>query len=125
MVKTIISIVVTIALMIGLCLYEVYYVQTTFDNFHEVLRTLQHKAAMETASYDDGLAVREFWDEHKTHLHVWVPHTVLYEIDYQLDEAVGCICVEDYQSALPKMEVLLGLSENIPNSYSLNFQNIF
>ena len=125
MVKTIISIVVTIALMIGLCLYEVYYVQTTFDNFHEVLRTLQHKAAMENASYDDGLAVREFWDEHKTHLHVWIPHTVLYEIDYQLDEAIGFLRIEDYESALPKIEVILGLSENIPDGYILSFGNIF
>jgi hypothetical protein len=100
-------------------------VQTTFDNFHEVLRTLQHKTAMESASYDDGLAVREFWDEHKTHLHVWVPHTVLYEIDYQLDEAIGFLRIEDYESALPKIEVILGLSENIPDGYILSFGNIF
>ena len=125
MVKTIVSIIITVALMFGLCLYEVNYVQTTFESFHGILRTLQHKTALGNVSYDDGLAAREFWDEHKVYLHVWVPHTVLYEIDYQLDEAIGFLRVEDYNAALPKIEVILGLSENVPDGYTLSFGNIF
>ena len=124
MIKTIVSIAVTLALMIGLCVYEVHYVQTTFDAFHSILRTLQHKTAMGNVTYDDGLATREFWDQHKILLHVWVPHTVLYEIDYQLDEAIGFLRVEQYEDALPKIEVLLGLSENVPDGYTLSFGNI-
>ncbi len=125
MIKTIASIIITLALMIGLCIYEVHYVQVTFDSFHEVLRTLQHKTALGTVTYDDGLATREFWDNHKILLHVWVPHTVLYEIDYQLDEAIGFLRVEEYNDALPKIEVLLGLSENVPDGYTFSLGNIF
>ena len=47
------------------------------------------------------------------------------EVDYQLYEAVGYLYIRDYQSAMPKIEVLLGMCENIPQSYTLNFYNIF
>ena len=77
------------------------------------------------AAYEDGVAVQTYWREKKKTLHVCLPHTALQEVDYQLDEAVGCLYVKDYDSALPKVEVLLGLSESIPHSYSFNLQNIF
>ena len=125
MIRTIASILITIAVLFGVSLYEVHYVQTTFDKFEEILHSLQHKTALGTVSYDDGLAVREFWDENKKMLHVWVPHTVLYEIDYQLDEAIGFLFVEEYSDALPKIEVLLGLSENVPDGYIFSLGNVF
>ena len=49
----------------------------------------------------------------------------LQEIDYQLDEAIGFLYVREYKDALPKIEVLIGLSENIPQEYSLHIGNIF
>lgn len=125
MIRTIASVLITLALLLGVSLYEVHYVQATFDQFEEILHSLQHKTVIGTVSYDDGLAVREFWDENKKMLHVWVPHTVLFEIDYQLDEAIGFLFVEEYSDALPKIEVLLGLSENVPDGYTFSLGNIF
>lgn len=125
MIRTIASIFITLALLVGVSVFEIFYVTRTFDCFHEALQSLYQKTENAAATYEDGVAVQTYWQAKKKILHVWLPHSALQEIDYQLDEAVGCIYVEDYQSALPKMEVLLGLSENIPNSYSLNFQNIF
>ena len=58
-------------------------------------------------------------------MHMWVPHTPLAEIDYQLDEAIGNLYIQDYDGAIPNIEVLLGLSENIPKSYTLSLGNIF
>ena len=125
MIRTMVSAFITLALLLGLSFYEANYVQRKFEEFYTALHTLKSKTELSTVSYNDGLSMREFWDKHKIVMHVWIPHTVLYEIDYQLDEAIGFIYVEDYKSALPKIEVILGLSENVPKGYTLTLGNIF
>lgn len=125
MIKTIISAIITLALIIGVSIFEIHYVQTTFAVFHDELRTLRHKTELGQATYSDGLAVRSYWDTKKRIMHIWVPHTSLSEIDYQLDEAIGFLYVQDYTAALPKIEVILGLSENVPYGYTLHLGNIF
>ena len=125
MVKTILSAFITLALLLGVSFYEASYVQNQFEKFYTSLHALKRKVELGEVSYTDGLSLREFWDKHKITMHVWIPHTVLYEIDYQLDEAIGFIYVKDLESALPKIEVLLGLSENVPKGYTLTLGNIF
>ncbi len=125
MIRTIASIFITLALILGVSFYEIYYVQSTFDLFENSLRTLKDKTEHEIVNYGDGLAVRELWDTKKQVMHIWIPHTVLQEIDYQLDEAIGFLYVEEYTNALPKIEVLIGLSENVPKGYTFHLGNIF
>ena len=125
MIRTIVSILVTLALILGVSIYDIHFVQATFQTFHTELRALKQKAELDTATYSDGLAVRSYWDTKKKVMHIWVPHTPLAEIDYQLDEAIGYLYVQDYEGAMPNIEVLLGLSENIPDSYTLSLGNIF
>ena len=125
MVRTMISAFITLALLLGVSFYEANYVQHKFQEFYTSLHSLKRKAELGTVSYTDGLSIRAFWDDHKITMHVWIPHTVLYEIDYQLDEAIGFIYAKDLESALPKIEVLLGLSENVPKGYTLTLGNIF
>ena len=125
MIRTIISILVTAVLLFGLAFYEAVYVQNTFEDFHLILEQLKRKAETGDASYSDGLAVREYWESEKKELHVWVSHNSLQEIDYQLDETIGFLFVAQYNDALPKIEVLLGLSENIPRNYALALGNVF
>ncbi len=124
MIRTVASIFITLALILGVSIYEIYYVQTTFQTFETALRSLKTKTEQGVVSYNDGLAVRELWDKKKHIMHVWIPHTPLQEIDYQLDEAIGFLYVEEYSDALPKIEVLIGLSENIPHGYTLHIGNI-
>ena len=124
MIRTIASIFITLALIIGVSAYEIYYVQTTFQAFEKSLRSLKTKTEQGLVSYNDGLSVRELWDKKKRTMHIWVPHTALQEIDYQLDEAIGFLYVEEYSDALPKIEVLIGLSENIPRGYTFHIGNI-
>lgn len=124
MIRIIASIFITLGLILGVSLYEIYYVQTTFKAFETALRTLKDKTEHGTVNYGDGLAVRELWDTQKTIMHVWIPHSPLQEIDYQIDEAIGYIYVKEYSSALPKIEVLIGLSENLPKSYTFHIGNI-
>ena len=125
MIRTLVSALITLALILGASVYEIYYVQSTFEAFHGELRVLKQKTELGNATYTDGLALRSFWDTKKQILHVWVPHAALAEIDYQLDEAIGFLYVQDYEAALPKIEVILGLSENVPHGYTLHLGNIF
>ncbi len=125
MIRTIASIVITLALICGLSFYEIYYVQKTFARFHHILDTLYQKTESHIATYEDGTAVRSYWEEEKQTLHVWLPHTMLQEVDYHLDEAIGYLYNDDYANALAQLEVAVELSEEIPRSYALILQNIF
>ncbi|MBO5240940.1 MAG: DUF4363 family protein [Clostridia bacterium] len=125
MVKTLVSIAITLGLIIGASCFEIYYVKSTFDLLTQVLLTLHDKTEAQTATFEDGTAVRQLWEEKKETLQIWLPHTAIQEVDYQLYEAVGFICVRDYKNALPKLEVVLGMCENIPQAYSLGIENIF
>ena len=125
MIRTIISILVTFAIIIGLSIYEMYYVHTTFHEFSNILQAVQTKTALHTATIEDGYAVREFWDREKQQMHVWIPHTTLQEVHYQLDEAIGFLATQSYEDALAKFNVLLGIADCIPRNYTLGIENIF
>ena len=125
MLKTIVSILITLAIIATLSVYELVYVHQIFVQFESVLQSLYEKTAMQTATYEDGTAVRIFWEEKRDTLHIWLPHTALQEINYQMDEALGCLYVKDYDSALPKIELLLGLADTIPHAYTFGLENIF
>ena len=125
MFRTLISIFVTIALVATLSVWEMWYVQTTFDEFHSILETLYDKTEAQNATSEDGDAVRTYWTSKKKVLHIWLPHTALQEIDYQLNEAVGFLRTQDYPGALPKIETVLGITETVPRAYAFVIENIF
>ncbi len=124
MIKTIASIVVTLGLILGVSIYETNHITQVFDRFENALLALYDKTERNEATYEDGTAVQTLWEEQKRTLHVWIPHTSIQEVDYQLYDAVGCLYVQDFQNALPKIEVLLGMCENIPHSYTFRLENI-
>ena len=125
MIRTLISILVTLLIIIGATVAELWYVNKVFDEFSARLQVLMDKSFAKTATADDGDAVREFWENKKNTLYVWLPHTILHEIDFQLSEAIGNLYVKDYDSAISKIEVVLCLSEDIPQSYAFGLENIF
>lgn len=125
MIRTLISILVTLLIIAGFTIAEIHYVKSTFTEFTERLQVLMDKAFAHTATADDGDAVREFWENKKNTLYIWLPHTALTEIDFQLDEAIGNLYVKDFDSAISKIEVVICLSEDIPQSYSIGLENIF
>lgn len=124
MYKTLASILITLGLIFGISIYENSRLKKTFAVFSEALTTLYDKTENESVTYQDGVAIEEFWENQKNTLHIWIPHTAILEIDYQLYEAVGYIYVRDYKCALPKLEILLGMCENIPQSYRFSIENI-
>ena len=125
MIRTLTSIFVTLALIFGISVYENDRVQKTFIQFESILSALYEKTESGEVTYEDGTAAEAFWEHKKNTLHVWLPHSAILEIDYQLYEAVGCLYVRDYQSAMPKIEILLGMCKNIPQSYRFSIENIF
>lgn len=122
--KTLASIFITLSVIVSLSFYESIRLKNTFARFAQALTVLYDKTERKTVTYEDGLAVEEFWEHQKNTLHVWIPHTAISEVDYQLYEAVGYLYVRDYQNVLPKLEILLGMCENIPQSYRFSIENI-
>ena len=119
------SIVITLSLILGASLWERHRIYNTFSQFESILTALYDKTEGGKVTYEDGTAAEEFWENRKNTLHIWLPHTAILEIDYQLYEAVGYLYVHDYQSALPKIEILLGMCKNIPQSYKFSLENVF
>lgn len=125
MFRTIASILITLGLILGISIYEDKCVDRAFDELRATFETLQEKAELGIATYNDGVAARSFWDKKKETLHFWLPHTALQEIDFQLNEAIGFLSLDDNEGALPKIEVLIGLTDAIPHSYNFDVKNIF
>ena len=124
MIKTIISILVTLSLIFSLSFLEIHYVQNTFTHFSNVLQSLFEKTETQTATYQDGESVRTFWEDKRKVLHIWLPHSAIQEIDLQLGEAIGYLYQENYEDSLAKIEVLVSMSRLIPDSYTLKWKNI-
>lgn len=125
MVKTILSILLTLALLIGSVFIEQYFVDRQFDKFETALQTLDEKVRGETAVRGDAESVRILWESEKKLLHIVIPHTDISYIDYWLSEAVSLIETENYADALSKIEVLLVLCRQIPQTYRITFENVF
>ncbi|MBQ8885208.1 MAG: DUF4363 family protein [Clostridia bacterium] len=125
MVKTLTSIFVTIALIFGISYWEITHVKKTFAQFDSALTALYKKAESGEATYEDGSAIRTFWRNKKRTLHVWLPHTSIENVDYQLGEALGYLYERKFDDALPKIEVLIEICKRIPRTYSIRLENIF
>lgn len=125
MIKTILTAIATFAIIATLSFVDIYYVNNTFDTFSTMLDSLYEKTEMGTANYEDGVAVQTFWKEKKKRLHIWTPHNAIYEIDYQLYEALGYLYLNDCEGALPKIQILLGMCENVPESFMFGLENVF
>ena len=124
MVKTAISILISLAVIIGVYVLEVTQVNLAFSAFRSSLISLYQKTEREQSTHEDGKAVRMLWEKEKRKLYFWLSHTVIENIDYQLNESLGYLYEGGYQDALPKLEILIKMSEYIPDSYSLNWENI-
>lgn len=125
MVKTLSSIFISLLLLVGVSVYEIYHVEKSFGEFSEQLETLYDKTEEETATRADAEAVRESWNEKKKTLHIWVPHNDISYIDYWLSEGLSLIYTKHYDEALSKIEVLIEICEKIPSAYAFSFENIF
>ena len=110
-----------IALFIGVDIY----LHRQFNEFNEAVQVLYRKVEDESATREDGYALKSMWADKKQRLHVFIPHNDISYIDYWLSEACGLIYCEKYDLALGKIEVLKEITKNLPDGYSFKFENVF
>lgn len=124
MVRTIISIIVLSCVLLVGSIYENYFVNSKFNDFHQVLTVLYQKIDEQTATQDDVYAVQKNWLDKKKSLHVFIPHNDIKEVDLWLSESATLVRDKEWQDAISKIEVLIELSEQIPKTFKLSFENI-
>ncbi len=125
MVKSIIYTLVAVALSVGFFIWTEYYIDKQFDEMGTALQSLYDKIEDKTATREDGYAVREVWNVKKEKLHVFIPHNDISYIDYWLNEACALVYNDKYELALGKIEVLLDVTQRLPDAYKLKLENIF
>ena len=125
MVKSIIYVIVAFLLCIALFIGVDIYLRRQFEEFNEAVQVLYRKVENESATREDGFALRSMWADKKKRLHIFIPHNDISYIDYWLSEACGLIYYEKFDLALGKIEVLKEITKNLPDGYSFKFENIF
>ena len=125
MVKTIISSIVVAVIVLAFALFEQWFITKNFEDFNEVLTILYEKIDGENATQEDVYAVQDNWLSKKKSLHAFIPHNDIKEIDLWLAEAVTLVRDKKWEDAISKVEVLIELSEQIPKTFTLSFENIF
>ncbi len=125
MVKTLLSILISAALLLSAAIFEHFFVSSQFEKFSSSIGALEDKVRERKATPADTDIVRTLWDSEKKLLHIVIPHGDIAYIDYWLGEAAGCIETGDFDDALSKIEVLVVICEQIPQQYSVSLENIF
>lgn len=125
MVKTIASIFASFLLIAEISAYETTHIRQTFRVFEQHLVALYKKTESKNANYEDGRAVRNYWYEKKRTLHVWLPHTSIETVDYQLNEALGYLYEKNYEDAVAQLEIVLEMCKKIPRTYEIRLENVF
>lgn len=124
MVRTLISMAVVAAILFCGAIYESNFVHRQFEEFDVVLETLYEKVDDQTATQDDVYAVQKNWLDKKRWLHAFIPHNEIKEIDLWLAEAVTLVRDKEWKDAISKIEVLKELSEQIPKTFIVSWENV-
>ena len=124
MVKTITSILVVACLLMVGTIYENTFVKRQFNEMHVVLVPLYDKVDDNTATQDDVYAVQKNWIEKKKVLHIFIPHNEIKEMDLWLAESATLVRDKEWNDAISKIEVLIELTEQIPKTFMLSWENI-
>lgn len=122
--KTIITIIAVVILLTAGAIYENRFILNEFNDFDTSLSTLYSKIENQTATDLDVYAVQSKWVEKKHHLHAFIPHNEIKEVDLWLAESVIYVKNKQWEEALPKIEVLRELAEQIPITFSVRLENI-
>ena len=125
MVKAIVTTLTAIALCVGFFIWTHFYIYRQFGEFNSALKTLYTKVDTKEASREDAYAVKKMWENKKSKLQILVPHNDISYLDYWLSEACGLIYNKKYDLALGKVEVLLEITKNLPDAYTVKLENVF
>jgi len=124
MVKSILSVIITLSLIIFGAFIESFYVKKSFKELNQIAIVCQHKADEQTLSSNDTNLLQNTFLRKRKLLHVFIPHTEIKEMELWISEAVKCAKDKKYSEASLKLEVVIELTEQIPNNFKLTLQNI-
>jgi len=124
MVKSILSVIITLSLIIFGAFIESFYVKKSFKELNQIAIVCQHKADEQTLSSNDTNLLQNTFLRKRKLLHVFIPHTEIKEMELWISESVKCAKDLNYQDASLKLEVVIELTEQIPNNFKLTWQNI-
>ena len=124
MVKSILSVIITLSLIIFGAFIESFYVKKSFKELNQIAIVCQHKADEQTLSSNDTNLLQNTFLRKRKLLHVFIPHTEIKEMELWISESVECAKDLNYQDASLKLEVVIELTEQIPNNFKLTWQNI-
>lgn len=125
MVKSIVSIIVSVAILLGAALYEHWFLSKTFNELNNMLDVVYEKLEDKQAVEDDILAVQKLWLNKKRALHIYIPHTEIKEIDLWIAECVTYTKYDKFEDAQAKVEVVRELCEQIPKTFLMRLENLF
>lgn len=124
MVKSIITMLCAAVIIASSAIFEGNFIHRQFSEFHGVLEVLYDKVDDKTATIDDVYAVQKNWLDKKRVLHVFIPHNEIKEIDLWLSESATLVRDKAWQDAVSKIEVLKELTEQIPKTFVLSWENV-
>lgn len=125
MVKSIVSALCAMIILVCGAIYEQSFIKRQFNEFSESLNVIYVKVDEKIAVEDDLYALQTSWLDKKKYLHIFIPHNEIKEIDLWLAESIKLVKNEKWEDALSKIEVLKELSEQIPKTFSVSIENIF
>lgn len=124
MVRSIISMIVVALIFFAGSFYESNFVNRQFNEFSYVLEVLYEKVDDQTATQDDVYAVQKNWLDKKRFLHAFIPHNEIKEVDLWLAESATLVRDKKWEDAISKIEVLKELSEQIPKTFKVSWENV-
>ena len=64
------------------------------------------------------------WEQRKERLYVWIPHNDIVRIDEYLAETVRLVGEKEYSLAAARLEIILHVTECLPDTYRPSLGNI-
>ena len=125
MLKSLITMLCALFLLICANFLEQITVQKTFDEFYQIIEATQSKLQGENPTLSDSESLEDFWLDKKRNLHVWIPHTEIKEIDLWVSECVAYTRLGQFDEAVTKLDVLKVLASQVPHNFSLLLENLF
>lgn len=117
------AVVVTLALILGLGVFEQIFIKTTFEEFNSRLDSF---IVEEDETYDlkQIKETQEWWENRHKYLELFLPHNQLIEISITYGELVGAVAAEDFDSAQALLNRIRQTGEEFEDMYALRIGNI-
>ena len=125
MVKSVITVIVSVLILAGAAIYEQIYVNSAFDRLLEQALIMQEKETNKTATPADAENVRNCWIKEKEKMHAFISHNDIKELDMWLSEGIAFTKSGKYEEAYTKYVVIADLCKSIPKGYLIRFENVF